>query len=647
MGTYEDAKRNLLQIGIGGLPGSGPVPDEKYNDISTAYDAHPAMPMVTGNVLEGPSKYINPDAQMAEIGRNAAQNAEADAKLRQDPNVEYSDFGERSKSPPLISLLAEKFGDSFQPKAKPGAPKAAEPTADAPKTEEGIPESLARPAEEPSKPARSAGGISLDKQAENLGFNLTSKNKEVLSGKQAKPAAGELPYYKQETLNELRSQREIERSLVSQEALNQAQAAGLRGAAARGYTEDILDLKDKEAVLVANHDKEAKAAEARITSLQEEKKNFKINPSRLFKSENAFQLAMYAIATVLGGVADAYTKPGERQPNPGLVALDKAIERDIEAQKFEYEKLGDRVDLENNLYAKMTQRMGNAKDGIAASRTFMKDAMASRMEEMAAKSQNKTMLNNAEIFKAQAAQESAKWEMETIQKPAYILAQQQRQLAASQSAALAARRIQQQKDDDKFKLEAYKAQTDRMKAEKEGGGGNQTVYSGGLGGTLQAGTTEKAEELNQKVAAADRGLENIRAQREMLNKLKKESLTGGRYIDRPEAVKLAQMANKLIADTGDSRGYRQKTKDERIEASLASDLLGGLNDEGQYTAGRKVNTGFDIEAFETALAEREQEFINTKKSIGDSNLVREGKPQATEDGSVKVVPTGRYSEKSK
>lgn len=97
-----------------------------------------------------------------------------------------------------------------------------------------------------------------------------------------------------------------------------------------------------------------------IQQLQE----FKIDPQRAFP--NMFSKVSAVLGVALGAYAQGLS--GGKLPNTALQIVNGAIERDIEAQKAEFQKLRGLVDTRRNIYGMAMDKLGNERQATEVAR---------------------------------------------------------------------------------------------------------------------------------------------------------------------------------------------------------------------------------------------------------------------------------------
>ncbi len=120
---------------------------------------------------------------------------------------------------------------------------------------------------------------------------------------------------------------------------------------------------------------------AKLQSVQEQMSKFEFKDYWADKSSG--QRAMAAIAIALGGIGAAYQGNGAK--NRGLEAVNGVIERDLNLQKLQYEKLKGSGEMSKSIFGLMNQQFDNKTQAMTATRMFMNDRMANKISEITSK----------------------------------------------------------------------------------------------------------------------------------------------------------------------------------------------------------------------------------------------------------------------
>ena len=169
--------------------------------------------------------------------------------------------------------------------------------------------------------------------------------------------------------------------------------------------QEAFDAFEKQAMEIQARKSEAlEAAKKRQAEAEKKYKEamdlqgqYKFDQNKAFPSAGSKVAA--AIAIALGEAARGFR--GGQGQNIGLTLINQSIDREIERQKMEYRKLGDRATAANNLYSRMIQ--------LADSEKAADDLMKAKLTDIAYKqflSQEKDIQdrNSAAVLNAQMAE---------------------------------------------------------------------------------------------------------------------------------------------------------------------------------------------------------------------------------------------------
>jgi len=124
----------------------------------------------------------------------------------------------------------------------------------------------------------------------------------------------------------------------------------------------------------------------RLTKMAEE---FQINPDNYFGSLSTGSKIATILSLAAGGFAQGYT--GGRIPNYAAEALDKAIERDIDAQRQR----------KDSLYKQMLAATGDAEKAGALARAKTQEMASLKISQLGAQTKDAVMKKAAEVTSAQ------------------------------------------------------------------------------------------------------------------------------------------------------------------------------------------------------------------------------------------------------
>jgi hypothetical protein len=137
-------------------------------------------------------------------------------------------------------------------------------------------------------------------------------------------------------------------AIVNNALVEQKQTANEYVKGLEGFNKQVLgmskEIQEARQWQHAAHEQGLAEHQAQLDEIDEALVNRRIDPQRAFS--NTASKLMSVIGIALGAFAQAYSRG--RIPNTALAIIDKAIERDIEAQKSEIRKLGQVADIRRN-----------------------------------------------------------------------------------------------------------------------------------------------------------------------------------------------------------------------------------------------------------------------------------------------------------
>jgi hypothetical protein len=128
--------------------------------------------------------------------------------------------------------------------------------------------------------------------------------------------------------------------------------------------DDTADFETKRQTLVNAQRTAAEGVQQQIDTITSEIMNYEIDPNRAFKS--TWQVVGAAIAAAAGAYAQGLSR--NTVPNTALAIINKAIDRDIQAQKMELGRLQTAAGIKNNVFGRMLQLHGNELQALAETR---------------------------------------------------------------------------------------------------------------------------------------------------------------------------------------------------------------------------------------------------------------------------------------
>lgn len=132
-----------------------------------------------------------------------------------------------------------------------------------------------------------------------------------------------------------------------------------------------------------------KRSNDQIDNFSKEYLENKIDPNRLFRNASTSRMFSGAIGLMLSGIGSALTG----QPSQALMVIDRAIDRDIEAQKLQMGKGKTILDLQ-------LQKYGNEKDAIQATRIMLGTQALAEMEKAKALAKKPEIQANLQMNQA-------------------------------------------------------------------------------------------------------------------------------------------------------------------------------------------------------------------------------------------------------
>jgi len=142
------------------------------------------------------------------------------------------------------------------------------------------------------------------------------------------------------------------------------------------YQTELNRIKDESKITDARG--RINRANAALGTVTNKLANFEINPQRAFP--NAFSKVAAVISVAMGAYAQGLS--GGKLPNTALQIINTAIDRDIDAQKMEYQKLKGLVDEKRNVYAMAMRMLGDERQADALLRTAAHQAFGTRFKTL-------------------------------------------------------------------------------------------------------------------------------------------------------------------------------------------------------------------------------------------------------------------------
>jgi len=143
--------------------------------------------------------------------------------------------------------------------------------------------------------------------------------------------------------------------------------------------------------------------EALFKGLGQELKEFKIQPFRAY--DNTMFAVVAAISAGLGAAAQSLTGV----PNTAVKLINQAIDRDIQSQKDQYNALKDKTNVQNNVYGRAMNALGDAKKAEDVAKRLAYQTAIQRVDASEKRySQNEQLRTTAQRYRDMFALESGK-----------------------------------------------------------------------------------------------------------------------------------------------------------------------------------------------------------------------------------------------
>lgn len=186
-------------------------------------------------------------------------------------------------------------------------------------------------------------------------------------------------------------------------------------AAVRQEQREALELE--QADMVQREQERQQVIDAEMTKVRDAvdtMKTAKIDPYRFYRhpdgSTNYPKSIAAAIAVGLGALGSSLPARyggGVGGPNMALQIIDKAIDRDIQAQRDDIANKRAGIGLQMNLLSQMRAKFGDERQAESAARVVMLETYKMKIEETAARSKVPAVQANAQMLIAQADQKEA------------------------------------------------------------------------------------------------------------------------------------------------------------------------------------------------------------------------------------------------
>ena len=319
------------------------------------------------------------------------------------------------------------------------------------------------------------------------------------------------------------------------------------------YQRQAASLRDRQ-------EKAESEFEEGIAELEQDLKDFKIDPNRAYK--NTWQAVASAIAVALGAYAQGLS--GGKLPNTALEIVNTAIKRDIEAQKAELGKKKGLLNLKNNVYARMLQRHGDRRRAESEAFAAGMTVFGHRLNTMRAKATSQNQLSAIEDA-AHQAQLSKISHLETARNRAVQNELMGLGLEVQLVKAGMAARGKKKESTEKKVAGMRVLINDLVKSWKQVGPWEATA------GSLLGLLGEKAPDILGNVAGE---MNEYRKRRLLIGKLLTQYTDGGRPTDKDFAIILSLFPTLLQSTSSGVRNLR--ALEAQLENFMGTGKKGGI-----------------------------------------------------------------------
>ena len=191
---------------------------------------------------------------------------------------------------------------------------------------------------------------------------------------------------------------------------NQADILNQRQDVLGGYSKTLANVAQQEQAAAAEYQKQQAALQATSdahfaqmrSDMDQDRQAIisgKIDPNQFWNSRTTGQKVSGILSVILGGIGGALT----HQQNPGVVLLNNAINRDIEAQRSNLGK-------QNSLYQMELQRYGDERSAYVATQAHLLNAAQAQLSSYGMQAQ--TAAQQAAIAQSQQGLELQKMQLQ-------------------------------------------------------------------------------------------------------------------------------------------------------------------------------------------------------------------------------------------
>ncbi len=160
--------------------------------------------------------------------------------------------------------------------------------------------------------------------------------------------------------------------------------------------QDHANYETKRVALLKVQQQEALKVQRAVDEINNEILNYEVDPTRAYKS--TWQVVGAAIAAAAGAYAQGLS--GGRVPNTALAIINKAVDRDILAQKMELGKLQTAANMKNNIYGRMLQRHGDELRALSEARAAAMTVVNMRLGQLRSTTSSKAQAEGIRLTAA-------------------------------------------------------------------------------------------------------------------------------------------------------------------------------------------------------------------------------------------------------
>jgi hypothetical protein len=184
----------------------------------------------------------------------------------------------------------------------------------------------------------------------------------------------------------------------------EAAAASAQAAALQSQADSLKAANDATAMRDAQRKEAGDKLMADIQSTTDAYKSAKVDPNHYFGTMSTGSKFATSLGILMGGIGGGMNGTNH---NLALDVVNKAIDRDLEAQKFNIQTLGQAAAEKRGAYATFLQQTGDERLADTAERSRLLQLYGKQLDSLAASSQNPIVQQNAKIQAAQVQSQVA------------------------------------------------------------------------------------------------------------------------------------------------------------------------------------------------------------------------------------------------